>query len=130
MLTIYLVELYTVEKDRKRKYSALMKKIHKSLRQHKKDVPELISYRTYEAGTEGSLTSYVEMFEFANQKSMNRFFGKFSKMQWLRDLQQDFFELVPKRTMQVLTWIEFLKDEWLTDSTIQRGQWKAGKRES
>jgi len=114
VLAIYSVEWYAVRKHRKRKYKALMKKIHKSLHQHKTDVPELLSYKTFEAGREGPLTNFVEMFEFANQKGMNRFFGRFSKTQWLRALQQDFFELVPRRTMQTLTWAEFLRDEWLT----------------
>jgi len=113
-VTIYFVEWYSIKKDRKRKYKALMNKIHKSLRQHKRDVPELLSYKTFEAGTKGFLTSFIEMFAFANQKSMNKFFVRFSKTQWLRDLQQDFFELVPRRTMQTLTWTEFLKHEWLT----------------
>jgi len=113
-VTIYFVEWYLVKNDRKRKYKALMKKIHKSLRKHKRDAPELLSYKTYEAGREGALTNFVEMFEFANQKSMNKFFGRFSKTQWLRDLQRAFFELVPKRTMQTVTWTEFLEDEWLT----------------
>ena len=111
-MTIYLVELYTIKKDRKRKYGTLMKKIHKSLPQHKKDVPELLSYKTYEAGREGSLTSYVEMFEFANQKSMDKFFKRFSKTKWLRVLQQEFFELVPRRKMQAFTWTEFLRNQW------------------
>jgi hypothetical protein len=50
-LAAYLVESYAIKNDRKRRYSALMKKIHKSVRQHKKDVPELISYRAHKAGT-------------------------------------------------------------------------------
>lgn len=91
-----------------------MKKIHKSLHQHNRDVPELLSYKTFEAGRKGSLTRFVEMFKFANQKGMNRFFGGFSKTQWLRALQQSFFELVPRRKIQTLTWTPFLKDEWLT----------------
>jgi hypothetical protein len=111
-LTIYFVELYVVKKDRKRKYKALMKKIHKSLHQHRRDVPELLSYKTFEAGRRGSLANFVEMFEFANQNGMNRFFGRFSKASWLRTLQQEFHKLVPK--CSGLTWTEFLKDEWLT----------------
>jgi hypothetical protein len=63
---------------------------------------------------EGSLTSFVEMFEFAKQKNMNKFNGRFSKTEWLGTLQRAFFELVPRRTMQTLTWTPFLKDEWLT----------------
>lgn len=114
VLTIHFGELYAVKKDRKRKYKSLMKKIHKSLHQHKRGVPELLSYKTFESGREGSLTTFVEMFDFANQKSMNRFFGRFSKTQWLRALQQDFFELVPRRKMRRATWTEFLADEWLT----------------
>jgi hypothetical protein len=113
-LTIYLVEAYPLKKDRKRKYKAVMKRIHRSLRHHKRDVPELLSYRTFEAGREGSLTRFVEVFEFANQKSMNGFFGRFSETRWLRALQQDFFEVVPRRTMQAFTWTEFLMDEWFT----------------
>ena len=111
IVTIYFVESYTIKKDRKRKYKALMKKIHKSLRQHKRDVPELLSYKTFEAGKEGSLTRFIEMFEFANQKSMKKFFGRFSKTRWLRALQQDFHKLVPR--CPGLSWTEFLKDEWL-----------------
>jgi len=114
VLTICLVELYTIKKDRKRKYSALMKKIHRNLRRHKRSLPELLSYKTYEAGRKGSLTSYVEMFEFANHKSMDKFLARFSKTKWLRALQQDFFELIPKRKMKVSTWADFLANEWLT----------------
>jgi hypothetical protein len=66
-LTIHFVEWYAVKKDRKRKYKALMNKIHRSLRQHKREVPELLSYKTFDAGREGSLTSFVEVFEFANR---------------------------------------------------------------
>jgi hypothetical protein len=113
LLTIYFVEWYPVKRDTRRKYKALMKKIHMSLRQHKRQVPELLSYKTFDAGREGSPTTFVEMFEFANQKSMNKFFGRFSKTQWLRTLQQHFFELVPRRTIRKLTWTELLKDEWL-----------------
>jgi hypothetical protein len=51
------------------------------------------------------------MFEFANQKSMKKFFGRFSKTRWLRALQQDFHKLVPR--CPGLSWTEFLKDEWL-----------------
>lgn len=110
-MTIYFVESYTVKKDRNRKYKALMKKIHESLRQHKRDVPELLSYRTFKAGKEGSLTRFVEMFEFANQKAMKKFFGRFPKTRWLGALQQDFHKLVPR--CPGLTWTELLKDEWL-----------------
>lgn len=113
-MTIYLVEWYPVKKDRKRKYSALMKRIHKSLHQHRRDVPELLSYKTFEAGREGSVTTFVEMFEFGSQKSMNKLFGRFPKTEWLRALQKRFFELVPRRTIQEFRWSEFLKDEWLT----------------
>jgi hypothetical protein len=111
VLTVYFVELYVVKKDRKRKYKALMKKIHKSLYQHKRDVPELLSYKTFEARSRDSLANFVEMFEFANQRSMNRFFGRFSKASWVRALQQEFHKLVPK--CSGLTWTELLKDEWL-----------------
>jgi len=107
LLTIYFVEWYAVRKDRRRKYEALMKKIHKSLHQHKRDVSELLSYKTFEAGREDSLTTYVEMFEFANQESMNKFLGKFSNTQWLRALQQAFFELVPRRFIRTLAWAPF-----------------------
>ena len=109
-MVVYFVEWYQVKKDRKQKYKALMKKIHRSLRKHKRDLPELLSYKTYEAGRAGSYTNFVEMFEFANQKSMNRFFGRFSKASWLRTLQHEFHKLVPK--CSGLTWKEFLKDEW------------------
>jgi hypothetical protein len=111
VVPIYFVESYAVKKDRKRKYKALMKRIHKSLRQRRRDVPELLSYKTFEAGKEGSLTSFVEMFEFADQKSMNKFFGRFSKTKWFRALQQEFHKLVPR--CPGLAWTEFLKDEWL-----------------
>ena len=113
-VTIYFVEWYPLKKDRKQKYGVLMKKIHNSLHKRKRDLPELLSYKTFEGGREGSLTSFVEMFEFANQKGMNKFFGRFSKTEWLRALQQDFFELVPRRSVRTLTWTPFLKDEWLT----------------
>jgi hypothetical protein len=91
-----------------------MRRIHKSLRQHRRDVPELLAYKTFEAGRDGSLRRFVELFEFKNQQDMNRFFGRFSKTQWLKTLQQDFFEVVPRRSMQVSTWNEFLGDEWFT----------------
>jgi hypothetical protein len=119
-VTIYFVEWYPLKKDRKQKYSALMKKIHKSLRRHKRHVPELLSYKTFEGGGEGSLTSFVEMFEFANQKGMNRFFGRFSKTEWLRTLQKAFFELVPRRSIRTLTWTPFLKEEWFIRESSNR----------
>lgn len=119
-MTIYFVEWYPVKKDSKRKYKTLMKKIHESLRKHKRDVPELLSYKTFEARGEGSLTSFVEMFEFANQESMDKFFGRFSKTPWLHALQLAFFELVPRRTMQTLVWTEFLKDQWLVRRNLRR----------
>jgi len=114
VLTVYFVEWYVVRKDRRRKYKALMKKIHKSLHQRRRDMSELLSYKTFEAGREDSLTTFVEMFEFANQESMNKFFGKFSNTRWLRALQQAFFELVPRRSIRTLAWTPFLRDEWLT----------------
>ena len=91
-----------------------MRRIHKSLRQHKSDLPELRSYKTFKAEREPSSTSFVELFEFANKESMDRFSGRFAKTLWLKTLQQDFFAVVPRRTMQVSTWSEFLNDEWLT----------------
>jgi len=109
--TIFFVELYEVNKDRKSKYRTLMKKIHRSLRQHARDLPELLSYRTFEAGKSGVRTRFVEMFEFADQDGSKRFFARFSKTEWLRALQQEFHKLVPR--CPGFTWTEFLKDEWL-----------------
>jgi len=111
VVTIYFVELYVVKKDKKNKYKALMKKIHKSLREHAGDLPELLSYRTFEAGTEGPLTRFVEMFEFADQDGRERFFRRFSETKWLRTLEQHFHELVPR--CRKIAWAEFLRDEWL-----------------
>jgi hypothetical protein len=113
-MTIYLVEVYPVKRNRMRKYRAVMRRIHRNLRQHRRDVPELLSYKTLKAGRERSLTRFVELFEFRNQQGMNRFFGRFPKTQWLKTLQQDFFEVVPRRTMQVSMWGEFFSDEWFT----------------
>jgi hypothetical protein len=114
VLTIYLVESYPIKKNRMRKYRAVMRRIHKSLRQYRRDVPELLSYKTFEAGREVSLTRFVELFEFKNQQGMNRFFRRFSKTRWLKTLQQDFFKVVPRRTMLVSIWSEFLSNEWFT----------------
>jgi hypothetical protein len=113
-LTIYLVESYPIKRSRTRKYRAIMRRIHRGLRQHQRDVPELLSYRTFETGKEGSERRFVEFFEFKNQQGMNRFFERFSKTKWLKTLQEDFFKVVPRRTMQASTWREFLSDEWLT----------------
>ena len=110
-MTVYLVESYPVKKDRIGRYRAVMRRIHRNLRQHRRDVPELLSYKTFEAGRERSLTRFVEMFEFKNQHGMDRFFRRFPKTQWLKTLQQDFFKVVPRSTMQVSTWREFLSDE-------------------
>jgi hypothetical protein len=98
------------------KYRTVMRRIHRNLRQHRRDVPELLSYNTFNAGRERSLTRFVELFEFTNQRGMNRFSRRFSKTQWLKTLQQDFFEVVPggRCRMQVSTWKDFLKGEWLS----------------
>jgi hypothetical protein len=112
-MAIFFVELYEVNKDKKSKYGVLMKRIYRGLRQHAKDLPELLSYKTFEAGKEGTKMRFVEMFEFADQNGSKRFFGRFSKTEWLRALQQEFYELVPRSRMQVYAWTEFLKDEWL-----------------
>jgi hypothetical protein len=111
-LTIYFVESYLIKKNRMLKYRAVMRRIHRNLRQHRRDVPELLSYKTFNAGRERSLTRFVELFEFKNQQGMNRFFGRFPKTQWLKTLQQDFHEVVPRCPGS--TWKEFLSEEWLT----------------
>ncbi len=113
-MSIFFVEVYVSEKENRGKYRALMKKIQKSLHEHSADIPELLSYRTFEAGTEGPLIRYVEMFEFPDQESRERFFGRFSGAKWLRGLSQEFFELVSDSKMQKLTWTEFLKDGWFS----------------
>jgi hypothetical protein len=60
------------------------------------------------------LRRFVELFEFTNQQGMSRFFGRFPKTKWLKNLQRDFFKVVPRRTMKVTTWKDFLKGEWLS----------------
>ena len=125
MFTIYFVEWYPVRKGGTRKYKDLMKKIHKSPCQHKRDVSELLSHKIFNAERESSLTSLVEMFQFVNQKSMNKFFEIFSKTTWLHDLQRDFFELVPRRTLPTLAWTEFLQVNGSLASPLQnRERWK------
>jgi hypothetical protein len=61
-LAIYLVESYPVKKDRIGNYRVLMRRIYKSLRQYRRYVPELLAYKTFEAGRERSLTRFVELF--------------------------------------------------------------------
>jgi hypothetical protein len=113
-LTVYLVESYPVKKDRIGRYRAVMRRIHKGLREYRRDVPELLSYKTFEAGRQGSVRRFVELFEFTDQQGMNRFFGRFPKTQWLKTLGQDFFKVVPRRAIQMSMWNEFLSDEWFT----------------
>ncbi len=111
-MSVYLVQLYAVEKEKKSKYRTLMKKIHANLRTHSGDVPELVSYRTFEAGIEGPMVRFVEMFEFTDQTGRERFFRRFSEAKWLRSLAQHFGDVVDRSKVQNSTWTEFLKEDW------------------
>jgi len=111
-MSIYLVQTYAVEKEKRSKYRTLMKKIHGNLKKHSEDMPELVSYRTFEAGTEGPLIRFVEMFEFEDQDGRERFFRRFTEARWLRALAQHFGDVVDRARVENLTWTEFLRDEW------------------
>lgn len=111
-MSIYLVQLYMVEKEKKSKYRALMKKIHANLRKHADDLPELLSYKTFEAGTEGPMIRFAEMFEFTDQEGRERFFRRFSQSRWLRSLADHFNDVVDRSRLQNFAWTEFLRDEW------------------
>lgn len=112
LMSVYLIQLYAVEKERRSKYRTLMKKIHANLRKHADDLPELVSYKTFEAGSEGPMIRFVEMFEFADQDGRERFFRRFSEARWLRTLSEHFHDVVDRSKLQNLTWTGFLKDEW------------------
>ena len=111
-MSIYLVQTYAVEKEKKSKYRTLMKKIHANLKKHSDDLPELVSYKTFEAGTEGPLVRFVEIFEFEDQDGRERFFRRFTEARWLRALAQHFEDVVERARVENLTWTEFLRDEW------------------
>ena len=114
VVSVFVFEMYEVEKNKKRSYGVLMGKIHRSLREHADEVPELLSYRTYEAQANGSATMSVELFEFPNEEGSNRFFGRFSETEWLQTLQKQFFEIVDRQKMTVQKWTGFLSDKWFT----------------
>jgi hypothetical protein len=111
-MSVYLVQMYMVERDKKSKYRTLMKKIHVNLRKHADDLPELISYRTYEAGVEGPMVRFVEVFEFTDQDGRERFFRRFAEARWLRALGEHFGDVVERARVQNLAWTEFLRDDW------------------
>ena len=113
-MSVHLFEMYQVEKDKKRSYDILMSKIHSSLREHADEIPELLSYRTFEARAEGSPMMLVELFEFVDEKGSSTFSGRFSETEWLRSLQKQFFEIVDRRKMMVYAWKGFLPKEWFT----------------
>lgn len=112
VVSVYTFEIYEVEKDRKRSYQLLMGKILKSLREHADEIPELLSYRTFESRANGSPTLSVELFEFADEESSEEFFGRFRNTPWLSSLQKEFFEIVDRSKMTVHTWTGFLEDDW------------------
>lgn len=111
-MSVYTYEIYEVEKDRKRDYQILMTKIHTSLREHADEIPELLSYRTFEARAEGSRTLSVELFEFADERSSEEFFGRFRNTEWLKTLQKQCLEIVDPSKMTVHTWTGFLEKDW------------------
>jgi len=112
-MSVYLLELYPLENDKRSKYRVLMKKIHAGLRAHAEEMPELLSYRTFEAGSEGPMARFAEIFEFTDQDGRERFFRRFSEAKWLQGLAKDFYEVVDRSKMQNVTMSEFLKDDWL-----------------
>ena len=112
VMSIFLVQTYLVEREKKSKYRLMMKKIHQNLRKHADDLPELLAYRTYEAGVEGPLIRFVEMFEFEDQDGRERFFRRFTEARWLRALSRHFGDVVDRSRVQNVAWMEFLKEEW------------------
>jgi hypothetical protein len=113
-MSVYLLELYPLENEKRSKYRALMKKIHASLRAHAEEIPEVLSYRTFEAGSEGPMAKFAEIFEFTDQDGRERFFRRFSEAKWLQGLAKDFYEVVDRSKMQNVTLSEFLRDDWLS----------------
>ncbi len=112
-MSVYLLELYPLQNEKRSKYRALMKKIHASLRAHAEEIPELLSYRTFEAGSEGPVGRFAELFEFTDQDGRERFFRRFSEARWLQGLARDFYEVVDRSKMEIVTLSEFLRDDWL-----------------
>jgi len=111
-VSVYTFEVYQVEKDRKRRYELLIGRIHRSLREHSEEIPELLSYRTFEARPDGSPSLSVELFEFADEKGSEEFFGRFQNTAWLKSLQRQFFEIVDRGRMTIHTWTGFLENDW------------------
>ena len=112
VMSIFLVQTYAVEREKKSKYKAMMKKIHQNLRKHADDLPELLAYRTFESGVEGPLIRFVEVFEFEDQDGRERFFRRFTEARWLRALAQHFGDVVDRSRVQNVVWTEFLREEW------------------
>ena len=111
-MSVFMFEVYEVEKGSKRRYELLMGKIHRSLREHADEIPELLSYRTFEAHPNGSPSLSVELFEFADEKGSERFSMRFRNTAWLKSLQKQFFEIVDRRKMTIHTWTGFLETDW------------------
>lgn len=111
-MSIYLVQVYSVEREKRGKYRALMKKIHANLGKHSEDLPELLSYKTFEAGVEGPMIRFVESFEFTDQDGRERFFRRFTEAKWLRSLARHFEDVVERSRVENMVWSEFLRDEW------------------
>jgi hypothetical protein len=111
-MSMFLVQTYSVEKGKRSKYRTLMKRIHKNLSKHADEMPELLAYRTFEAGAEGPMIRFVEMFEFEDQDGRERFFRRFTEARWLRSLAQHFGDVVDRSSVNNAAWTEFLKDEW------------------
>lgn len=113
-MSIYLVQTYAVEKGKRSKYGALMKRIHTNMRKHSEEIPELVSYKTFEAGEEGPLVRFVEMFEFADQDGRERFFRRFTESRWLRSLGRHFNDVVERARVENQVWTDFLEDQWFS----------------
>lgn len=109
-MPVYLVETYLVGKNRAKKYTALMRRIHRSLRKHSDEIPELVSYKTSTAGMKGSKSRFVEVSEFTDLVGERKFIGRFAETKWLGTLGRVFHQIVRKPTSAI--WGEFLKGAW------------------
>jgi len=109
-MSVYLVETYLVQKSRVKEYTAVIRKIHKSLRRHSAEIPELISYKTFTVRTRGGRFKFTELFEFTDSVGKEKFVSRFSETGWLRTLGRSFHRIVRRPASS--TWEEFLKDMW------------------
>lgn len=110
-MTCCVVETYQVPEPDLPAYRALMKGIHQTLNAHRREIPELLSYRTFTAGDVDSGARFVELFEFATDEDRDRFFAKLGEADWLRALADRFHRIVPE--CPSVRWAGFLAEEWL-----------------